>query len=312
MVCRSNERQDVNFQQGDSASMDVFEKMKRHGLIFDGGMGSMLIDQGLQGGEAPELWNLTHPDRILKIHQNYVDAGADVVSTNTFGATASKLAHMGVTQSGEDINRAGVRLARQASSEGQYVAADCGALGEMLAPMGPLSENEAKAEFTHQAAILEEAGVDLFIIETIFDLRIAICALRAIRSVSEKPIICSMTFQQTPKGFFTLVGNPPEQSMIRLVEAGAWAVGANCSLGSEAMVDLAARLRKSVDVPIIIQPNAGMPERTPDGQVFYPEDATHFTANIVKIKELGVEMVGGCCGTTPEYIKRMKAALSPV
>ena len=290
--------------------MDVFEKIKKRGLIFDGGMGSMLIDQGLQGGQAPELWNLTHPDRIQKIHQAYFDAGADIVSANTFGASASKLAKMGVTQSMGDINRAGVRLARQASSEGQYVAADFGALGEMLAPMGPLSESEAKAEFTRQAAILEDEGVDLFIIETIFDLKLAICALAAIRSVSDNPIICSMTFQKTPKGFFTIVGNSPEQSMARLVEAGAWAVGANCSLGSETMVDLAAKIRKSVNVPIIIQPNAGLPERTDDGNVFYPENETAFANNINKIKELGVEIVGGCCGTTPVYIKRIKETLA--
>jgi len=290
--------------------MDVFEKIKKQGLVFDGGMGSMLIHQGLQGGQAPELWNLTHPDRIQKIHQAYFDAGADVASANTFGASASKLAQMGVTQSMEDINRAGVRLARQASSDGQYVAADVGALGEMLAPMGAISESEAKAEFTRQAAILEDEGVDLFIIETIFDLNLAICALASIRSVSEKPIICSMTFNQTPKGFFTIVGNRPEQSMVRLVDAGAWAVGANCSLGSGAMVDLAARIRKSVDVPIIIQPNAGLPERTPDGDVVYPESETKFANNLKKIKALSIEMIGGCCGTTPAYIKRIKEILT--
>lgn len=290
--------------------MDVFEKIKKQGLVFDGGMGSMLIDQGLQGGQAPELWNLIHPDRIQKIHRAYFEAGADIASANTFGASASKLAQMGVTQSMEDINRAGVRLARQASSEGQYVAADFGALGEMLAPMGALSESDATAEFTRQAAVLEDEGVDLFIIETIFDLKLAICALEAIQSVSEKPIICSMTFQQTPKGFFTIVGNSPEQSMTRLVEAGAWVVGANCSLGSGAMADLAARIRKSVDVPVIIQPNAGMPERTPDGNVIYPESEAVFAHNIKKIKELGVEIVGGCCGTTPAYIQRIKEILA--
>ena len=290
--------------------MDVFEKIKKQGLVFDGGMGSMLIDQGLQGGQAPELWNLIHPDRIQKIHRAYFEAGADIASANTFGASASKLAQMGVTQSMEDINRAGVRLARQASSEGQYVAADFGALGEMLAPMGALSESDATAEFTRQAAVLEDEGVDLFIIETIFDLKLAICALEAIQSVSEKPIICSMTFQQTPKGFFTIVGNSPEQSMTRLVEAGAWVVGANCSLGSGAMADLAARIRKSVDVPMIIQPNAGMPERTPDGNVIYPESEAVFAHNIKKIKELGVEIVGGCCGTTPAYIQRIKEILA--
>lgn len=290
--------------------MNVFEKIKKHGLIFDGGMGSMLIDQGLQGGQAPELWNLSHPDRILKIHKAYFDAGADIATANTFGACASKLAKMGVTQSMADINRAGVRLAREASSEGQFVAADLGSLGEMLKPMGAFSESQAEAEFTRQAAVLEDEGVDLFIVETIFDLNLAICAIKAIQSVSDNPIVCSMTFQQTPKGFFTIFGNSPEQSMKKLVEAGAWAVGANCSLGSGAMVDLAAKIRKSVDVPIIIQPNAGTPERTQDGEVIYPENEFYFANNIKAIKALGVEMIGGCCGTTPTYIKRIKETLS--
>ncbi|MEN8246945.1 MAG: homocysteine S-methyltransferase family protein [Thermodesulfobacteriota bacterium] len=289
--------------------MDVFEKIEKQGLLFDGGMGSMLIDQGLKGGEAPELWNLTHPDRIQNIHQAYFDAGADIVSANTFGASASKLAQMGVTQSMQDINRAGVRLARQASSKEQYVAADFGSLGGMLPPMGSLSESDAIAEFARQAAVLDDEGIDLFIMETVFDINLALCALKAIKSVSEKPIICSMTFQQTPKGFFTIFGNSPEQSMQRLVEAGAWAVGANCSLGSSGMVDLAAKIRKSVDVPIVIQPNAGMPERTQDGDVFYPENETEFANNMKKIRELGIEIIGGCCGTTPAYIKKIKETL---
>jgi len=290
--------------------MDVFEKIEKQGLIFDGGMGSMLIDLGLQGGEAPELWNLTHPDRIKKIHQDYFDAGADIVSANTFGASASKLAQMGVTQPMQEINRAGVRLARQASSKGQYVAADFGSLGGMLAPMGTLSESDAIAEFSRQAAVLDDEGIDLFIMETVFDINFAICAIEAIKSVSEKPIICSMTFQQTPKGFFTIYGNSPEQSMQRLVEAGARAVGANCSLGSSGMVDLAAMIRKSVDVPIVVQPNAGMPETTQDGVVFYPENEIEFANNMKKIRELGVEIIGGCCGTTPAYIRRIKEILA--
>jgi methionine synthase I (cobalamin-dependent) len=192
------------------------------------------------------------------------------------------------------------------------VAADVGGLGGMLAPMGTLSASEATDDYARQAAVLDDAGVDLFIIETVIDLNLAICAVEAIRSVSDKPVICSMTFQQTPKGFFTIVGNRPEQSMARLVEAGAWAVGANCSLGSAAMVDLAARIRESVDVPVIIQPNAGAPERHPNGDVSYPEDEAYFAGNIKKIRDLGVEIVGGCCGTTPATIRQIRQTLAPV
>ena len=293
--------------------MNVFEKIKQDGLLFDGGMGSMLIAQGLQGGESSELWNLTHPDRIRNIHKAYFDAGADVATANTFGASPSKLAQMGVTQEMAEINRAGVRLAREAAqeagSEGQYVAGDIGSLDGMLAPMGTLTETEAKAEYAQQAAVLEEEGVDLFIVETIFDLNLAVCAVEAVRSVSQKPVISTMTFKQTPRGFFTIVGNDPGKSMARLVEAGAWAVGANCSIGSDAMVDLAAQIRASVEVPVIVQPNAGMPERQQDGSLYYPEDEAVFADNIAKIKALGVEIVGGCCGTTPDYINRIRKDL---
>jgi 5-methyltetrahydrofolate--homocysteine methyltransferase len=289
--------------------MEVFEKIKKQGLLFDGAMGSMLIDKGLEGGQATELWNLTHPDHIRQIHQAYFDAGADVASANTFGATNSKLRQMGVTQSAEEINRAGVRLARQACGKDQYVAADMGALGDMLAPMGTLSEDEAIADYTLQAGILEDEGVDLFIIETIFDINIAFCAIKAIRSVSSKPVICSLTFKETPNGFFTIFGNSPGESMVKLVDAGAWAVGANCSMGSDSMVELAGQIRKSVDVPVIIQPNAGMPQTTRDNRVFYPEDEIFFAGNIRKIKDLGIEILGGCCGTKPAYIQKIKETL---
>jgi len=287
--------------------MDILEKVKKDGLLFDGAMGTMLIAKGIAGGEASELWNLKHPDIIREIHRAYYDAGADVVTANTFGASPIKLKKMGVTETAEAINRAGVQIAKMVCGQGQYVAGDIGSLGDMLEPMGPVAFDEAVDCFAQQADFLEEEGVDCFIIETIFDINIARAAVQAVQSVSDKPIFCSLTFKQTPNGFFTIFGDKPGESMQTLVAAGVSAVGANCTIGSRTMIELAREIRASIPVPVTIMPNAGMPETTKDGALFYPEDATMFAESIREIKTLGVEIVGGCCGTTPEYIRKIKA-----
>ena len=149
----------------------------------------------------------------------------------------------------------------------------------------------------------------MFLIQTVFDLQEALAALEAVRSVSEKPVVCSLTFNQMKKGFFTLMGNPVEESMKKLRDSGASAVGANCSMGSDTMITLAQQIRQCVEIPVIIQPNAGMPQPQKDGTVTYPEDETFFAGNIKKIKNLGVEIVGGCCGTTPAFISKIKESI---
>ncbi|WP_372677209.1 homocysteine S-methyltransferase family protein [Desulfosarcina sp.] len=289
--------------------MKITEKVKHEGVVLDGGMGSMLISRGLQGGDCAEKWNIDHPEVIREIHQAYFDAGADVATANTFGASSFKLEKMGVKEGVEIINTEAVNNARAAAKPGQYVAGDLGPVGEMLAPMGSMTVERAKAIYVHQAGMIEAAGVDLFLIETIFDLNEAIAALEAVQTVSSKPVFCSLTFNQTKKGFFTLMGNPVDVSMQRLRDAGAAAVGANCSLGSDRMIGLAKQIRESVEIPVIVQPNAGMPQTRPDGIAFYPEDENLFAKNIKKIKALGVDIVGGCCGTTPAFINKIRASI---
>ncbi len=289
--------------------MDVDEKMMTKGLLIDGAMGSMLISQGLTGAQAPELWNIEHPYRIQAVHTAYCDAGADVITANTYGACAIKLEKMGVSKSVAEINQAGVGLARQACTNGQYVAGDMGSLGDMLEPAGPVSIDRAVECFAEQAGILDEAGVDLFLIETVFDLNLAVAAIRAIRQVSGRPVFCSMTFKQMKKGFFTIFGNGVEDSVKALEQAGASAVGANCSIGSRVMVELAGEIKRVAKVPVIVQPNAGLPEVKADNTVFYPEDESFFAESIRMIKELGVEIVGGCCGTTPDYIRKIRQVI---
>ena len=289
--------------------MEIIEKVKQQGLVVDGGMGSMLISRGLKGGECAENWNIDHPEVITEIHRAYFDAGADVATANTFGASSFKLEKMGIGERVETINTEAVNHAKAAAGPGQYVAGDLGPVGEMLAPMGSMTVERAKDIYVHQAGIIEAAGVDLFLIETIFDLNEAIIALEAVQTVSSKPVFCSLTFNQTKKGFYTLMGNPVEASMQKLRDAGAAAVGANCSLGSDSMIALAAQIRESVDIPVIIQPNAGMPQTGSDGTASYPEDEALFSENIKKIKALGVDIVGGCCGTTPAFIHKIRESI---
>lgn len=290
--------------------MDILEKIKTSGLLFDGGMGSMLIARGLKGGEAPETWNITQPDTIRSIHEAYYKSGADVATTNTFGASALKLAKMNVDMDMDAVNRAGIQLAKQARGKDQYVAADMGDPGEMLSPMGPLSAEDALTCLSDQARILAQEKPDIFIIETVFDLNLAKTAIQAIKSVTNIPIACSMTFKETPKGFFTIFGSSPEECMKTLADQGASVVGANCSMGSDTMVRLADQIRSTIDLPVIIQPNAGLPQAQPNQTVLYPESPEFFLDNILKIKGLGIEIVGGCCGTTPEYIQSIKENLT--
>lgn len=289
--------------------MEILEKIKSEGLIFDGGMGSMLIARGLKGGESAEKWNVDHPEMIQEVHKAYFEAGAEVATVNTFGASAFKLAKMGLTESAETINRAAINNAKAAAQPDHYIVGELGPLGEMFSPMGTMTAEKAKEVYIHQAGIIQSEGVDMFLIQTVFDLQEALIALEAVRSVSDKPVICSLTFNQMKKGFFTLVGNPVADTMKKLRDAGASGVGANCSMGSDTMISLAAEIRRSVDIPVIIQPNAGMPQTGQDGTVSYPEDEAFFAASIQKIKELGVEIVGGCCGTTPAFIAKIKETI---
>ena len=289
--------------------MEVTIMVEHHLFISDGLMWTLLIASALKGGESAEKWNIDHPDIIKEIHQAYFDAGADVATTNTFGATSFKLEKMGIKESVETINLAAIKNARTAAGPGHYIAGDLGPLGEMLVPVGSMTFDRAKKIYGHQAEVMEAAGVDLFIIQTFFDLTEAIAALEAVRAVSSKPVFCTLTFNQTKRGFFTLVGNSVAESMKKLRGAGAAAVGANCSIGSDTMIALAREIRGSVEIPVIIQPNAGLPQTTTDGTVFYPEDEAFFTESIQKIKALGIEIVGGCCGTTPAIIRKVRESI---
>ena len=282
--------------------MTFIEKVQAQGLIFDGALGTMLIQEGLGGGKASEFWVLEKPGIVQAIHKAYFEAGADIVTTNTFGASAIKLQKTGLGSHTERINMLAVQTARAAGSEGKYVAGDIGPLGDLLEPSGTITIEKAVDTFSEQAEALSRAGADVIIVETMFDLDEALAAIKGIQSVCSLPVIATLTFQRIPTGFATMMGNRVEVGMKTLRDAGAFAVGANCSIGSDAMVDLAREIRNWVDIPVIIQPNAGIPE-IKGLETVYPESVEYFLKNIRIIKSEGIEIVGGCCGTTPEYIR---------
>lgn len=282
--------------------MNILERAQTKGLILDGAMGTMLIRSGLEGGKVSEFWNLEKPEVVQAIHKSYFDAGSDVVMTNTFGGSPLKLKKADLHKHTEEINRTAVQLAREVAGKEKYVAGDIGPIGEMLQPSGTLSFEAAVECFMEQAEYLSKAGADLFIIETMFDLNESLAAIRAAQSVSSLPIFATLTFQEAPKGFVTLMGNRVEDSMKSLLDTGAVVVGANCTLGSGPMVNLAREIRECVDSPVMIMPNAGMPE-IKGSETFHPEDKDFFSDNMLEIKRMGVEVIGGCCGSTPDYIQ---------
>ena len=274
-------------------------------ILFDGAMGTELLRRGFPQGKCPEEWNVSHPEEVAAIHRAYMVAGADVVETNTFGGNRLKLAAYGLQDRVYELNYAGVKVAREAVGDGCLVAGSLGPTGEFLNPLGRLSEEEARAVFREQVEAFYEAGADLIVIETMFDLAEAKAALLAAREAGDLPVVCHMTFGAEGR---TLMGTDPETAAKALEESGASAVGANCSTGPREMVDVVARMARVARVPVIAQPNAGVPSLV-EGHMVYPETPETMATYIPKFVEAGVRLLGGCCGTTPEHIRAIRETL---
>jgi 5-methyltetrahydrofolate--homocysteine methyltransferase len=276
-------------------------------LLLDGGMGSLLMAAGLERGRAPEWWNLEHPDRVEAAHRGYVEAGSDIVHTNTFGASPPKLHAAGLGGRCREVNALAVTIARKVCGTSTLMAGDVGPTGLLLAPVGQATAEEMVDAFREQVGALAEAGADLISIETMYDLREALAALGAARATG-LPVLASMTFEARKRGFFTIMGDPLPASLAALADAGAEAVGCNCSVTSSVMVGMVSEARRSVKTPIVAQPNAGQPRVTPAGPVYdvRPEE---FARDLMAMVEAGACFVGGCCGTTPEHIRSARVAL---
>ncbi len=279
-------------------------------LVSDGAMGTMLFERGLKTGECPERWNLERPEVLEEIARLYVQAGSDIVQTNTFGGSPLKLAQYALEDKTEAINSAAVRAVRKVVDDRVYVSASCGPCGRLLKPYGDTNPEEVAESFERQLKAVAAEGVDLICIETMTDLTEATIAIKAARTAApDTPIAATMTFDATPRGFFTIMGVSVRQAVEGLAEAGADIVGSNCGNGIENMILIAREFKQHSSVPIIIQSNAGLPEMK-DGALVYPETPEFMAEKCRELVDMGVSIIGGCCGTTPEHIRAMKAMIN--
>ena len=288
-------------------------------LLIDGAMGTMLQRAGLGIGECPELWNIELGRRVQEIHEKYLAAGADIIVTNTFGGSPKKLKMFGLEKRTEEINRAGAELAakaRASSYNAQYtlVFGSVGSSGELLEPLGLATPDSLLEQFAIQIKSLVAGGVDGIIVETMISPEEAILAARAARGVLESlPIIVNLTYEPTPRGPRTMMGTSPEAFVKMLSDENIKidAVGTNCGTGGDDMVSVVEALCGCTQMPIVAYANAGMP-RMQDGVAVYDETPIEFTEKAIRLVAAGASIIGGCCGTTPEHIKRLNTRLADV
>ncbi len=285
-------------------------------MVADGGWGTQLALRGL-GSEAPETWNLTHPQEVAEVAAEYVAAGAQIILTNTFGGTALKLARAHVADP-ERVNVRGAELSRQAAGDRALVFGSVGPTGELLGLTSTLTEAQVEEGFAAQAAGLARGGVQGlapdgvrgFVVETFADLTEALCALRGIRRACGLPVVVSMTFDEGVRGPATMMGVTPERAARELTEAGADLVGANCGgLGSAAWREVVAAFSGATHLPVWVKPNAGLPQLV-GGKSVFPMPPEEFAELGVSLAQAGAKVIGGCCGTTPAHISALVAALS--
>jgi 5-methyltetrahydrofolate--homocysteine methyltransferase len=286
-------------------SSGLLELVGQRTVLLDGAMGTELMARGLPQGSCPEIWNVERPAAVEAIHRNYFVAGSDVVSTNSLGGSRIKLAAHGLEARTRELNAAAARLARAAAPAGKFVAGSIGPTGKFLKPQGEFGEEEFEAVYAEQAGALSEGGADVLLIETQYDLREALCALRGARRASGLPVFVTMTFNFVPRGYFTLMGDSVSKSLRELEKEGAQAVGANCTLNSQQMAGLVKVMRKETGLPLIAQANAGQPVVQADGKVTYSQGLEEYVRFVPDIVRSGADLVGGCCGTNPAFIKAM-------
>jgi len=279
------------------------QRLSEGPVLLDGAMGSLLMDMGLHSGQPPEEWTMKYPERIGKIHKLYHEAGSDILQTNTFGASYYRLKECGIEEHHDLVNQRAVEICKEYGGD-SLVSGDIGPSGLLIEPLGPATLEELENAFSKQVVILEKAGVDLFSIETMIDIEEALLAVKAIRNISTRPIIANMTYSQTGNGYFTVMGNSLEECTKRFIDAGADVIGANCNLDSLESYQLAEELLTLTTNPISIKPNAGQPVLNGD-TVSYGQSVEEFVDGMVKIYKLGVQILGGCCGSTPEYIRHL-------
>jgi 5-methyltetrahydrofolate--homocysteine methyltransferase len=288
--------------------MKTFKERVAQGdiLISDGAMGTYLQAKGLKPGECMELWCVSHPEVVRGIHEAYVAAGSDIIETNSFGGTCYKLKPYGLEGKVRELNLAAVALAKQASAGKGYVAASVGPTGRIVEDEGgDASPQDLYNAFKEQVVALAEGGADALCIETMVSLSEALQAIKAAKENTKLPVICTFTFEPVARGFRTMMGATPERVALETVAAGADIVGANCGNGIVNMIEITRQIRAAQPTtPILIQANAGRPVLEGEKTVF--KDTPEFMASKVNdLIKAGAQIIGGCCGTTPQHIAAM-------
>ncbi len=284
------------------------QTLEKQVLLCDGSTGVELQNRGLATGESPESLLLKDPDMVLGLHRDYLSAGADIIETDTFGANRARLAHYGMEHQVRELIVRAVDLARRAAAEVDrriFVAGSIGPTGEILQPIGSLSEDQAYAYFAEAVTAFEEAGADVLFIETMMAIEEARIAVRAARENSRLPIVAAMTFEKGKAGLRTPWGVDIPTAVQTLPAAGADVLGANCGKGFDEMVDIISEMRPLTRLPLLAQPNAGLPQWQ-DGRNVYSDTPESIEPYARKLLQLGVNIIGGCCGTGPSHIRKMR------
>jgi len=281
----------------------------RQVLVSDGAWGTMLQARGLTADQCPEEWNVSHAEDVRAVAKAYADAGSDMILTNTFGGSSIKLEPMGYGDRVEEFNHAGACNSLQAAPSA-LVAGSVGPTGKFIEPLGDITAEEIQAVFSEQIGAMLGAGLKAVCVETMTAIEEAICAVNAARKLdSGLDIIATFTFDATPNGFRTMMGVDPQRVADQLAEAGADVIGANCGNGIEQMIGITAEFRKHTELPILIHANAGVPELL-DGKTVFRQGPEEMAAHVRELLDAGANIIGGCCGTTPEHIAAMRAALN--
>jgi len=274
--------------------------------LLDGGWGTQLQQRGLETGQHPDLWNITHPEKVAEVAVAYVAAGSNIILTNTFGATRFTLEKHSAADKVAEINRKGVEISKRAANGKAKVFASIGPTGIMLM-MGTVSSDDIYAAFREQAEAIDEAKPDGIVVETMSDVAEAVLAVRAAKTTGLPVAVC-MVFDSGKNKDRTMMGTTPEQAVEQLVAAGADIVGSNCGQGIDGFIPICQRMRAVTTLPLWMKANAGLPEIV-EGQTVYRQSPAIFAAKALELVAAGANYVGGCCGTSPEFIAALRKAL---